>query len=421
MSDEIDALILARQAGALSVEEHRRLERLLRDDPAATRRLAYWSRQAVDLRLLLGASAHADRGRRRRAALAAAASVALAAAAALVALMVWPEGDGVTTPSLEQVLAAAPPAPPAEAEPPFVAGAALTLADGSVITREDDARLRRLPAAAGDLLALDDGRIACDVRARAADAPLLVRTPQLELRVVGTRFSVAVSGGTTRVAVEEGAVTLHSARGDRVGRVQAGQWRSVDGRGHDSYGHLGDLGLLRPWDGATPAGSWRTLFDASMPRVLARMRGAVHAEIARPDGLLGALGTVPSSQNSAWSVFELTTRRAGHFLVHPETRLSLVLLQPPPAGDVVLLVLVLNDERGRFVTNLFHHLRPAGRGWNVGGIRVGDCFVGPDGDRSVAELTGMRCVSVIGVVFGPRSREMRLGWLRVADALRASL
>jgi hypothetical protein len=77
------------------------------------------------------------------------------------------------------------------------------------------------PSEHGLLIVLDRGKIVCEVAPRSAGAPLVVQAGSVEVKVVGTRFSVTRSGEKARVAVEHGIVEV-AAEG-RVVRVGAGE------------------------------------------------------------------------------------------------------------------------------------------------------------------------------------------------------
>src|SRR5207244_8372969 len=77
------------------------------------------------------------------------------------------------------------------------------------------------PSEHGMLIVLDRGGIVCEVAPRSAGAPLVVQAGSVQVKVVGTRFSVTRTGERARVAVEHGVVEV--AAGGRVARVGAGQ------------------------------------------------------------------------------------------------------------------------------------------------------------------------------------------------------
>jgi FecR-like protein len=77
------------------------------------------------------------------------------------------------------------------------------------------------PSEHGLLIVLDRGKIVCEVAPRPAGAPLVVQAGSVQVKVVGTRFSVERTGEQARVAVEHGVVEV-AAEG-RVARVGVGQ------------------------------------------------------------------------------------------------------------------------------------------------------------------------------------------------------
>lgn len=83
----------------------------------------------------------------------------------------------------------------------------------------------------GLVLELERGSVLAEVKPRPVAAPLRVRTPRAEVRVVGTVLWVAVDeGGAATVAVGHGAVEV-TPRGGAVVRVRAGErWPSASKR-----------------------------------------------------------------------------------------------------------------------------------------------------------------------------------------------
>ena len=115
--------------------------------------------------------------------------------------------------------------------------------------------LRRLKLVAGEVL--------IDTAADAA-RPFVVDTPQGRLRALGTRFTVRLEDGATRIAVYDGAVQAHAADGTSL-IIQAG-WRA----------RLTPTGLS-PAEPASPAGE-------------ASARGLYIAEDVPLDAVLRELG-----------------------------------------------------------------------------------------------------------------------------------
>lgn len=105
------------------------------------------------------------------------------------------------------------------------AGAALLAWPGEQTDLElgTDTELRVDGRLLGKKLALRAGRLAARVGPQPAGRPLVVRTPQAEVTVRGTRFSLAIVTNTTRLDVTQGAVALRSAGARaRPVEVQAG-------------------------------------------------------------------------------------------------------------------------------------------------------------------------------------------------------
>jgi hypothetical protein len=149
--------------------------------------------------------------------------LAALAAGAVVAILLAinhraPAGGVVMAPAPAAPVAAAPAGLPPQARSIHLGGrgdlylwpeAEVTLPPGRDAARRGayDVRLER-------------GRIAAVVGPRAPDEPLAVVTPHLRVVVVGTRFSVALEGDVTAVAVEEGKVRVQ--RGEQTVLLLAG-------------------------------------------------------------------------------------------------------------------------------------------------------------------------------------------------------
>ncbi|WP_437968751.1 FecR domain-containing protein [Sorangium sp. So ce260] len=213
--------------------------------------------------------------RRKRSAFAAAAlAAALAAAVAGVVVVVRardaaPAAAQVTAlqGSVEIAAGGATRSPPSLALVPLTgdeelrtgegARAKASLATGATVEVGPSTRVRFTPVGAGrdrlgDIVALEQGRVAVDVPPLPAGMSLSVRTEDTVVTVHGTRFSVerrpGAAGGPaeTRVSVEEGRVAVH--RGD-VGRfLGPGEtWSSRDEERRADQPAEG-----RPGDGPAP-------------------------------------------------------------------------------------------------------------------------------------------------------------------------
>ncbi len=102
--------------------------------------------------------------------------------------------------------------------PPETAGPA-TVMLGADVTRLElagGAELRFLNAWRGKRVALRAGELRATVSPQSHWRPMVVFTPQAEARVVGTQFSISVTGEVTRLSVLEGAVRLKRTIQDAV-------------------------------------------------------------------------------------------------------------------------------------------------------------------------------------------------------------
>lgn len=76
---------------------------------------------------------------------------------------------------------------------------------------------------AGKRLLLESGVVTADVVKQKADEPFAIVTPHAEIEVVGTRFTVMVLAGSTRVEVAEGRVKVTRLSDQTSVAVEAGQ------------------------------------------------------------------------------------------------------------------------------------------------------------------------------------------------------
>jgi ferric-dicitrate binding protein FerR (iron transport regulator) len=107
-------------------------------------------------------------------------------------------------------------------------GCGLTLRsrDGTTFTIEGPTRLALGRAGPGTQLRLERGALAAQVAPMPKDAPLVFRTSQAEVTVVGTHLDVATNGDTTWVRVEAGQVRVAHPRAAAV-VLRAGQRAAV--------------------------------------------------------------------------------------------------------------------------------------------------------------------------------------------------
>jgi hypothetical protein len=96
-----------------------------------------------------------------------------------------------------------------------IADGTLTLSwpNGSRIVLDPATRLR----VSADLVELSTGRLQADITHRPATAPFVVRTPSMDVTVIGTSFSVEVAGALTTTRVTAGRVRVdHRRAGGRL-------------------------------------------------------------------------------------------------------------------------------------------------------------------------------------------------------------
>jgi len=128
--------------------------------------------------------------------------VGLSAAAACGVLLLW-ASLGLQTPAYDAVVG-----------PHVTAAQPMDLFfDHHYVSVRPRTRLEIEPATSGSArLRLETGEIACVVEPLETGADFMVRTPQTEVRVVGTQFRVEVHGPCTLVAVREGVVEVGTER-----------------------------------------------------------------------------------------------------------------------------------------------------------------------------------------------------------------
>jgi ferric-dicitrate binding protein FerR (iron transport regulator) len=198
-----DDLIRKYLAGEATEEERKRLRAELEADPAAAGALF----DAAELERDLGELLRAARPRRRRWIVAAAAAGLLAASAYAFF------SGGTDLPRVELVEGAV--SPPLAAGERLEAGQDVDTNRGRLVLRYDDGT--RVELGAGSVLRelgsrksmlLTRGSLSAEVAKQPDGRPMVIRTPQGEATIVGTRFRLAVKTGATRLDVEEGKVRL---------------------------------------------------------------------------------------------------------------------------------------------------------------------------------------------------------------------
>jgi ferric-dicitrate binding protein FerR (iron transport regulator) len=88
-------------------------------------------------------------------------------------------------------------------------GATVAFRDGTRVDLGPGTVLREIvEGSRGKRIGVTQGRVAAQVARQPADRPLVIATPHAEVKVLGTRLSVGVSPGSTRVEVSEGRVRV---------------------------------------------------------------------------------------------------------------------------------------------------------------------------------------------------------------------
>ncbi|MGA2066595.1 MAG: FecR domain-containing protein [Thermoguttaceae bacterium] len=109
--------------------------------------------------------------------------------------------------------------------------ATLRYADGTRLELNAATRLELVPAAGargGKHLKLIGGLLDAEVAPQADASPMIISTPQAEIRVVGTKFLSSVSEQFTRIEMQRGQVQVQNHRGGRSIDVSAGQVAVVE-------------------------------------------------------------------------------------------------------------------------------------------------------------------------------------------------
>jgi hypothetical protein len=100
-------------------------------------------------------------------------------------------------------------------------------ADGTRLEMARNTKLAGLTQAPGKRIGLLDGAVKLDVPRQPSGQPLVVATPQADVTVLGTRFTVTSSAGRSRVDVEEGRVRLRRLADRAVIDVPTGHYAVV--------------------------------------------------------------------------------------------------------------------------------------------------------------------------------------------------
>lgn len=185
-------------------------------------------------------------------------------------------------------------------------GATVILADGSKLQASEGARVA-LPDRAA--VRLERGRIDLHVVKQASRRPFVVETPEVVVRVVGTRFVVERADASTNVSVSEGVVEVEDRRSGDTHRLAQGNSTQVGGvlpespraveplDAGDSSGAMvdADAATLAP-SAASPTGAMSTPSVVQPSEIRARLR---RKDVAGARALLRSAKAQPSRTSAA--------------------------------------------------------------------------------------------------------------------------
>ncbi len=341
--EELEALVHRYADGTLTPRETETLNRLLETDRDAARVFAEQSLLHALLRQKCRGQAEASPRRARWTWPAVAAAVLATAGLALLLLRPGAPAS-IADPSGDVALVRDGKTLPVRESQPLLPGDRIrTGADGRVSIRfNGEATTLDVPADSrveldpdqgrGKRIAVEAGRLRCSVAPQPADKPFTVRTPHAEATVLGTTFSLSVSGGQTRLKVGEGQVRFASRSGGREPLLVAARQAAAAGM-----------------KGALPAdeGPWKEILAADFRRGDPLPAGLEPAfcpsgRIDRPDR---AFAPDPGIARIKDGLLRLSESRA-----RPES-MGLAALQwkkPPP--DRVRVEVTLPHQPGRQLT-----------------------------------------------------------------------
>ncbi len=173
-------------------------------------------------------------------------------------------------------------------------GAVIRYDDGTRIELSPQTQVRSVEVAGGKRLFAARGSIVADVAKQPADQPMVIRTSEGEARVVGTKFTLAVRDGSTRLEVEKGRVRLTRLIDKKSAEVAAGQY-AVTSAGEDPVARSLAAARIQ----SMVPNSWMSVPDSRMKSVV--------PDPTKHLGIRGQSG--PVSVVNAWSGGALDTRR----------------------------------------------------------------------------------------------------------------
>lgn len=175
---------------------------------------------------------------------------------------------------------------------PAAGRAVFHFTDGTRVEAFEKTALRRFEVGGGIRFHLDSGRLRAEVSVQLPNAPLIVRTPDGEAKVLGTILSLAVTRGSTRLEVEKGKVRLTRLSDRAAADVSAGQFAVASATEPPTARPL----KASPLEGLAP-NSWRAVPGTAMLQVAP----------PKSDSIWGRMG--PDAVVAAWSGGAFDTKR----------------------------------------------------------------------------------------------------------------
>ena len=248
-------------------------------------------------------------------------------------------------------------------------------------------------------LLLEDGTVMVEAGLQDGPRHLLVRTRQLSVAVVGTRFRVSNTAGTSTVAVEHGTVMVDA--GDGAQAVTAGQTATSHATGTPGSGMqrgsplaVSSAAISTP--STTPSSTPSAITPAGQPGPLlpgARLDAAAWQAVngvgwtgtLRPDGIAAIIDTATAER------IQTPQRPEGYARLLPDLRITADISLNRPATVAVFLVCRQPDGREWLGNYRIDVALPAGRHqctWTMADLTVEK---GP----TVAAAQGARIASVV--------------------------
>lgn len=190
------------------------------------------------------------------------------------------------------------------------------------------------------------GTMFATVAPQAAGRPMLVTTPNFNVKVLGTRFSLGATADGTDLSVSEGRVVVTGLRDGRSVEVPAGKRVVSD--------EPSELALQRSREAPD---SWNVDFENGLPR--GWESGALVSD-ELPDGSRFAVKAVEGRDGSFAIVSQALWLR-GAFSVHSDSFMLITFNMETPNWVNVFLITRTKDSADPHFANNFQYVIPFGR------------------------------------------------------------